>query len=268
MSDMSKDIFAAIKNFAYTQRVVSLDLKDAASKEEKDKAILEATKFFDRFESATNSVLIHENVHAYGFAGTIAGQTSTGQRLAPLMPIIHPILAVSLNRFKMSMGLLSPEDAKIVKEQEQMMEAAVQPFREALKQQILNEIIPRILAMEYKFDETDWRMVPEHDIIIVWDIGQPSSIRDKIDIYTVAVEYGLVTPRFACEQCGFKDPYASWDKNGFLEKSETEEAQAEAQTEVATMKPTMGKGSSVTSKVDARRGLRRGGGPGPGPSKS
>lgn len=265
LSEMAHDVFAAIKNLAYNQRVMKLDLSDANTVEEKDQAIEETKKFFDRFESATNSVLVHENVHEYGFAGSVGGQTSAGGRMQPLMPIIEPALSVALIRFKIALGHFeqSGVNTQILKEQEEAMERAITPLRTDLKLKIENEIIPRILGLDYPEDETDPELIPDHDVILVWDIGEPANIRDKIDIYTMAIEFGLITPRYAAERCGFKDPYAEWDGNGFLVKSEVEQEQAdaaletaEASAKAATMRPTMGKGSSVTSRQNARRNVR------------
>lgn len=258
LSDLGKDIFAAIKNLAYTQRVFKLDLRDANSVDEKDEAIKETTKFFDRFESATNSVLVFENTHDYGFAGAVGGQTASGQRLQSLMPIIEPVLSVALMRFKIALGHFEQADAsrQILKEQEEAMERAIQPQREELKNKILNEIVPRILALEFPEKEEDWKIIPEHDIKLVWDIGMPSDIRDKIDVFSLGIEYGLVTPRYASEQCGFTDLFAKWDANGFLVKSEMEvEAQKEG-IAAAKAAPEKGVGSSVASKQDARRNVR------------
>jgi hypothetical protein len=262
---MTHDVFAAIKNLAYNQRVMKLDLSDANSVEEKDAAIDATKEFFDRFESATNSVLVHENVHEYGFAGSVGGQTSAGGRMQPLMPIIEPALSVALLRFKIALGHFeqSGVNTQILKEQEEAMERAVNPLRNDLRLKIENELVPRILGLTFPTDEASQDLVPDHDVILVWDIGEPSNIRDKIDIYTMAIEFGLITPRFASERCGFSDPYAEWDDNGFLVKSEVEQEQADADVEsskasakAATMRPAMGKGSSVTSRQNARRNVR------------
>ncbi len=258
LSEMGRDIFAAIKNLAYNQRIMALDLSDANSIAEKDAAIADATLFFDRFESATNSVLVFENCHEYGFAGTAGGQTSAGARMQPLMPIIEPVLSVALQRFKIALGHFEQSDAsrQILKEQEEAMERAIEPLRENLKWKILNEIVPRILGLAFPDSETDWHVIPEHDIRLVWDIGMPSNIRDKIDIYSLAIEYGMVTPQYAAQMCGFADPNAEWDEYGFLLKSEAEQDLEAAQIKAATMRPTQGKGGSVASRQDARRNVR------------
>lgn len=258
LNELGKDIFAAIKNLAYTQRVMQLDLSDANTVDEKDSAIADTTEFFDRFESATNSVLVFENCHDYGFAGTVGSQTASGQRLQSLMPIIEPVLSVALMRFKIALGHFEQADAsrQVIKEQEEAMERAVEPTRNEIRRKILAELVPRILGLEYPDDETDWKVIPDHDVKLVWDIGMPSNIRDKIDIFSLAIEFGIVTPRYASEQSGFNDPYADWDENGFLKKSEMEiEAQTE-QIAVAKAGPQMGAGSSVTNRQDARRNVR------------
>jgi len=263
LTELGKDIFAAIKNLAYTQRVMELDLSDANSVDEKDEAIKETTEFFDRFESATNSVLVYENCHDYGFSGTIGSSTASGARMQSLMPIIEPVLSVALMRFKIALGHFEQADAsrQILKEQEQAMERAIEPSREELKYKILNEIVPRILGEMYPEEEENWEMIPDHDVKLVWDIGMPSDIRDKIDIFSLAIEYKMVTPKFASEQCGFVDQYAKWDPNGFLEGSEMEQEAQESQIKVAESPPALGAGSSVASKQDARRNVKQGGSP-------
>jgi hypothetical protein len=258
LTDLGKDIFAAIKNLAYTQRVMEMDLSDANTVEEKDSAIEDATEFFDRFESASNSVLVYENCHNYGFAGTAGSQTSSGTRMQSLMPIIEPVLSVALMRFKIALGHFQQADAsrQVIKEQEEAMERAVAPTREDLKRKILNELVPRILKLPYPESEDEVELIPDHDVKLVWDVGLPSNIRDKIDIFSLAIEYQMVTPKYASEQCGFDDPYAEWDANGFLKASEMEIKAQEEQIAAAKARPAMGAGSSVASKQDARRNVR------------
>jgi len=262
LSQMGKDIFAAIKNLGYIQRVVKLDLADAANKEEKDSAIDEVTKYFDRFDSSNNSVLVFENCHDYGFSGITEGQTTSGIRLMPLMPIIEPALSVALLRFKMALGHFQQADSsrQILKEQEQAMEEAIQPLREFLKNKILNEIVPRILGLAYPENE-DIVIGPEHDTDIVWDIGKPTNLRDKVDMYTILVEYKIITPHFAHDLLDMNDPYAEWDTSGFMKPSEFEQEQLKVQAASPFGgAPTPSGGASDTSKKqDARRNLSRAG---------
>jgi hypothetical protein len=241
---------------------MKLDLSDANSVAEKDSAIADTTEFFDRFESATNSVLVFENCHDYGFAGTVGSQTSSGQRLASLMPIIEPVLSVALMRFKIALGHFEQADAsrQILKEQEEAMERAIEPDRDEIRRKIVTEIVPRILGLPYPEEETDWKVIPDHDVKLVWDIGMPSNIRDKIDIFSLAIEYKMVTARYASEQCGFSDPYAEWDANGFLVASEMEIEAQESAIKVAESPPALGAGGSVANRQDARKNVRQGGG--------
>jgi len=266
MSQMGKDIFAAIKNLGYIQRVVRLDLSDAADQDEKDNAIDEVKAHFDRFDSSNNSVLVFENCHDYGMSGVTAGQTTTGSRIVPLMPIIEPVLSVTLLRFKMALGHFQQADSsrQILKEQEEAMEEALQPMREYIKQKILNEIIPRILGLEYP-EEEDIVIGPEHEIDIIWDIGKPTNLRDKVDMYTILVEYKIITPHFAHDLLDMNDPYVEWDTTGFMKPSEFElesqKIQAQAPFGGAGGAPTPAGGASDTSKKqDSRRALKREGG--------
>jgi len=255
LNEMGIDIFAAVKNNAYIQRVLKMDLSDAKDLDEKDNAIGEATEYFDRFESATNTILVMENVHEFGYAGSLPGQASGGQRLTPLMPIIEPVLSVTLLRFKMALGHFEQANAtaKILKEQEDAMEDAIMCNRLSLCNKIIYEIVPKILGLQYPENMKDWRLAPEHDVEIVFDHGRPTSLRDKVDIYTVAVEFGMMTPRRASELCDLDDPYANWTKNGFLKDGPQDLQAKQAGAAVAGPKPGSG---TTTQKANARRTIR------------
>lgn len=121
LSELVRDIPAAIKNISYNHRLAKLDLDGYDTVDEKIKAINEFTDSFNRVDPASNGVITIDKEHDVGWMANIGGQGGNQSRMMPMMDFIEPLLSFTMLNLLMALGHIQQTGANkaIIDAQEQ-----------------------------------------------------------------------------------------------------------------------------------------------------
>lgn len=98
---LNMDIPAGIKKLAYNTLVMSMDLDDIPEDKQKS-AIRRAVKNFEKYDSATNTVMVMDKRHELNYVGTKG--SPAGSQIRPILELIEPPLIFLLNKWFIPLG--------------------------------------------------------------------------------------------------------------------------------------------------------------------
>lgn len=197
LEDLFRDIPPAIKQLAYVDRVLKLDLDDVNDPAEKKKILQNARDSFAEYDSATTTVVVMDQNNNFGYMGNVEGTGGGNRRIDPILPAIKPILLTILMQFNVPVGEFIQEDANrgIMDEQKASARKRVQDMREKFTRTVEKNIIAPLLDEEGR-PSVRMRYKPE-----------PMAPRDEAQILQSEWESGIISREEVRRRRGFKgDP--------------------------------------------------------------
>lgn len=224
LNELVRDVPAAIKNFAYIQRVAKLDVDGLDTVDEKIAAINSFTEQFNRVDSATNGIIAHDKNHDIGYMASVGGQGGNHARMMPIMDFIEPLVSFVMLNFLMALGHIQQTGANkaIIEVQEQKakerLEALQLEWARIIDLELLQYIVsgPRKVMIKHRPSKID--------------------LRSEREIMAVEFQLGLISKEYHNKVCSIQDEGSTFfTQPGMLEEAEVGEKEAKAKA--ATQKP-------------------------------
>lgn len=148
LESIFRDIPPAIKQLAYVDRVLKLNLDEIGDKEQKKTILRKAKDAFSKYDSATTTVIVMSDKNEFGYAGTITGSGGAQTRIDPILPIIEPILLFVLLSFRVAPGevLQGGANKAILANQRILAQKRIQTLKLKFAREVERKIIGPLLG--------------------------------------------------------------------------------------------------------------------------
>lgn len=194
LDDLFRDIPPAIKQLAYLDRVLKLDLSEIGDPEQKKSILQNSRDAFEGYDSATTTVIAMDAESELGFMGTVGGGGGSQRRVDKIMPIIEPIMMFVLLSFNMAPGEVMQTGANrsIIEQQSRLARKRINTLREKFKREVEKSLIAPILGEEGK-PSVQLRYKPD-----------PIDPEDEAEVLREEFRNGLITREEFRERRGFR----------------------------------------------------------------
>ena len=190
LKGVNRDILASIKQNANNLKVISADLSGLDADSDKETALENLAKAYDKISSATQGVVAIDNHHEVGYMGT-TGAGSRDSRVLEVMGHLEPVISALLMNYLFSIGLIEQSGANksIISRQEIRAERQIERYRRAVGRFFETQIFPDItdqtcrLVFNKYYEPEIWLQLFEKNVISRERLLEQMSITDEGTTY-------------------------------------------------------------------------------------
>lgn len=191
MKMVDRDILAAVKHSAANLKVILADLSGLDSDEEKEAALENLSKVYDKIATATTGVVAMDDHHQVGYMGAL-GAGSRDSRLLEVMKHLEPVISSLLMNFLFSIGIIEQSGANksIISRQEVRAERQIARYQRAVARFFETQIFPDISDSECRlvfkkfYDPEVWIKMFEKNLVSRERLLEEFSIIDSGNTYS------------------------------------------------------------------------------------
>ena len=190
MKMIDRDILAAVKHNAANLKLILADLSGLDTDAEKEAALENLSKVYDKIATATTGVVAMDDHHQVGYMGTL-GSGSRDSRLLEVMKHLEPVISSLLMNFLFSIGIIEQSGANksIISRQEVRAERQISRYQRAVARFFETQIFPDIsespcrLVFRKFYDPEIWISMFEKNLVSRERLLEEFSIIDSGETY-------------------------------------------------------------------------------------
>ena len=191
MKMVDRDILAAVKHNAANLKVILADLSGLDTDAEKEAALENLSKVYDKIATATTGVVAMDDHHQVGYMGAL-GAGSRDSRLLEVMRHLEPVISSLLMNFLFSIGIIEQSGANksIISRQEVRAERQIARYQRAVARFFETQIFPDISDSECRlvfkkfYDPEVWINMFEKNLVSRERLLEEFAIIDSGNTYS------------------------------------------------------------------------------------
>ena len=201
LKGINRDVLASVKHNASNLKILKADLSGLDTDTEKQTALENLTKAYDKIATATRGVVAIDNHHEVGYMG-VSGGGSSDSRLLKVMEHLEPVISAMLLNHLFAIGLVEQSGANksIISRQEIRAERQLERYRRAVGRFFETQIFPDItdkpckLVFKKYYEPDIWLKLWERNAISKDKLLEEFAIVDKGDNYYKDVAMPKMNP--------------------------------------------------------------------------
>jgi len=190
MKMIDRDILAGIKHNATNLKLIRADLSGLDSDADKEGALENLSKVYDKIATATTGVVAIDNHHEVGYMGNL-GSGSRDSRMIEVMKHLEPVISSLLMNYLFSIGIIEQSGANksIISRQEVRAERQIARYQRAVGRFFETQVFPDITDSECRlvfkkfYDPEIWLKLFEKNLVSRERLLEEFAIIDSGETY-------------------------------------------------------------------------------------